>query len=115
MLGPIMAQIVTFKPAQHHAVIAEKTGAADFLGRRPTRGAEGLGVADRSRAPHRPTESDDERQEAARPCDIGSALDAVRRIGVSGEQPPDEGGWGIDRNVDRHDSTKHKYISQARV
>src|SRR3546814_19333039 len=92
MLGPIMAQIVTFKPAQHHAVIAEQTGAADFLGRRPPRGAEGPGVADLSRAPHRHTDGDDARHEAARHPEPGAALEEGGPKGVERQPTPEASG-----------------------
>ena len=108
MFGAVVAQIVAPEPAEHDAAVAQQPGGGDLAAGGPARRAIGLGVLQLARTPHRHADGDDDRGEPARHGDEGAGLEYLRRVGVEGEPPPEEGRRRIDRPVAEHEPGRPK-------
>src|SRR5690606_33547696 len=97
VLRAVMAQIIAFVLAKHHAIWAKQSGGADFPVLRPSCRTVGGDVARFPRPDDRHEDGGGDGEEAAG-CRDDRALDEDRgRICIEGKPPPEEGRRIIDR------------------
>ena len=99
MLWPVVAQVGPAISPQHHALVAEQPGLANFVGFGPSRRAIGSDVPALPRAPDGQSHGRDRGDRGAADRDGRALEEDAGRIGVEGEPPPEEGERRVDRPV----------------
>ena len=99
MLGPVMAQIITVEPPQHHTVSTQQPRARHLGPGRPAGRAIGVEVSRLACADHGHGDGHGDRDEPARRGDGRPFPEDAPRIGVKEIPPPEEGGRRVDRDA----------------
>lgn len=103
MLGAVVSQIGSVKPAENDTIVAEKTRGLDLIRLGPASRAEGTHVLGFARPVNRHEDGDSDRDESTRSRNTGALQKDVWRVSIEKEPPPEESRRRIDRQADQRE------------